>query len=73
METIVVFSLLTSLAVASVLWGHDSRETIRSKEQELASYGVSWNDLHIGEGRSWWPVMPPAEYAAGHLTGVGAP
>ena len=73
MEAIVVFSLLTSLAVASVLWGHDSRETIRSKEQELASYGVSWNDLAIVESRSSWPVILPPEYAAGHLNGVGAP
>lgn len=73
MEAIVVFSLLTSLVVASVLWGHDSRKTIRSKEQELASYGVSWNDLAIIESRPSWPVIVPAEYAVGHLNGVGAP
>jgi len=33
-----------ALAVLSLLWGNDSRETIRSEEEELASYGVTWPD-----------------------------
>lgn len=45
MEAIVLLGLVTSLAAASMRWGYDSRETIRSKEQELASYGVTWEEL----------------------------
>ena len=73
MEAIVLLSLLTSLVVASLLWGYDSRETVRSKEQELASYGNPGHDLGAdGGANTSTSVVLPANYAAGHLNGVHA-
>ena len=43
--------LMIATAVLLVLWilalryGYDSRDSMRSKEQQLAAYGVSWRDL----------------------------
>lgn len=45
MEAILILVLFVSLAVLSMCYGHDSRDGIGSKEQELASYGVTWSEL----------------------------
>lgn len=45
MEAIMALVLLIALGGASLRWRYDSRESIHSKEQELAAYGVSWRDL----------------------------
>ena len=49
MALIVILLLVIALAVLSVLCGYDSRETIPSKEQELASYGMRWPDMMTDE------------------------
>lgn len=45
MEAIVLLGSLIGLAIASAQWGADSRPGLRSKEHELALYGVSWQEL----------------------------
>jgi hypothetical protein len=42
MEVIVILTLCAALGVLSVRYGHDSRDGARSKEQDLASWGVTW-------------------------------
>ena len=42
MEILFCIGLLIGLAVLSVQFGHDSREGIQSKEQELACFGMAW-------------------------------
>ncbi len=49
MALIIIFLLFIALAVLSVLYGYDSRESIRSKEHELASYGMTRPDTSISE------------------------
>lgn len=44
-EAIVVLSLLLALDLVAARWGRDSRAGPRTKEQDLAGYGVSWRDL----------------------------
>jgi hypothetical protein len=45
MDAIVVLGLLIALAVAAPRWGCDSRDAARSKEQDLASFGMSWIEI----------------------------
>lgn len=45
MDAIVVLGLLIALAVAAPRWGCDSRDAARSKEQDLASFGLSWIEI----------------------------
>jgi hypothetical protein len=42
MEVLVVVALLCALAVLAARWGVDSRESLRSKEEELAALGLTW-------------------------------
>ncbi|MBA2446444.1 MAG: hypothetical protein H0V51_00270 [Chloroflexi bacterium] len=37
--------ILLALWILAVRYGYDSRDGVRSKEQDLAAYGVSWRDL----------------------------
>ena len=43
-ELLVVIDLV-AVWVLAVRYGHDSRDVARSKEQDLASYGIVWDDL----------------------------
>ena len=45
MELILAIAGLVIFAVLAVRYGYDSREGIYSKEQELASYGLTWDEL----------------------------
>ncbi len=45
MEAILILVLFVGLAFLSIRYGHDSRDGFGSKEQELASYGVTWSEL----------------------------
>lgn len=45
MELILAISGLIVFVVLAVRYGYDSREGIYSKEQELASYGLTWDEL----------------------------
>jgi hypothetical protein len=45
----IILLLVIALAVLSQLYGFDSRETIRSREEELASYGMRWPDTPSGQ------------------------
>lgn len=49
MALIIILVPFIALAVLSLLWGYDSRETSRSKEEELASYGMTWPDTLASE------------------------
>jgi hypothetical protein len=42
MEALVPLALLCTLAILATRWGYDSRDSVRSKEQELASLGLTW-------------------------------
>jgi hypothetical protein len=44
MALIMIIGLVVILAVLAALYGHDSRESLHSKEQELASYGMDWSN-----------------------------
>lgn len=44
MIALVAIALLAALWVLMVRHGHDSRDGLRSKEQDLASYGVTWHE-----------------------------
>ena len=43
-ELLVVIGLV-AVWILAVRYGQDSRDVARSKEQDLASYGVVWDDL----------------------------
>jgi len=45
LDGIVVLTLLVMLALAAPRWGRTSSCELRSKEHDLASYGISWRDL----------------------------
>lgn len=45
MITVFTIALLAALWVLALRHGYDSREGLRSKEQDLASYGVTWLEL----------------------------
>lgn len=42
---LMIAAVLLVLWVLAIRYGYDSRDGIRSKEQELAAHGVSWRDL----------------------------
>jgi hypothetical protein len=42
MDLLILIVLGGALLVLSGRWGYDSRENIRSKEQELAAWGFRW-------------------------------
>ena len=65
MEAIMALVLLVALGGASLRWGYDSRESIRSKEQELAAYGVSWQELH--NSRAPTGASPNGKVHRGHF------
>jgi hypothetical protein len=44
MAGIVIVALVVFVLVVATRYGYDSRESVRSKEQELASHGMSWAD-----------------------------
>ena len=76
MDAVMVMGALIAVAIASGLWGHDSRETIRSKEEELAAYGVSWLDLENADAHACdasRPLTLATDSATGHRNGVHAP
>ena len=45
MEVIVILTLCAALGVLSVRYGYDSRDGVGSKDQDLASRGVTWAGL----------------------------
>jgi hypothetical protein len=45
MDILILVVLVGALVVASERWGYDSRQSIRSKELELAAWGFTWEDL----------------------------
>ncbi len=50
MELIMIISALVVSAMLAARYGYDSRESIYSKDQEFASYGVTWDEhLHQQE------------------------
>jgi hypothetical protein len=49
MPLVLIAVAVIGLAVLAQLFGHDSRESVRSMEQELASYGMTWDPLSHGQ------------------------
>ena len=43
MEPLIALGLLCALAVLAARWGVDSRESLASKEEQLAALGVTWD------------------------------
>ena len=41
---LILFAAVCLLGVVALRWGHDSRLPPESKEQDLASLGMSWQD-----------------------------
>ena len=50
MEVLVTIAALAAFAWLAARFGHDSRDGFRSKEQSLASYGVTWTRTHAPTG-----------------------
>ncbi len=42
MEALVILAVLCVLALLAACWGVDSRESLQSREQELAAFGFTW-------------------------------
>ena len=42
MEAIIILALVVGVGILAVRYGADSREGLRSKEQELAACGMRW-------------------------------
>jgi hypothetical protein len=51
MDAALLLGLFIVLAAAAARWGHDSREGVRSKEQDLAASGIAWPDRADPRGR----------------------
>lgn len=58
MEFIIVVAILV-VAILAVRFGHDSRESVRSKEHELARHGVSWVDCTADSADPRTPAETP--------------
>ncbi len=46
MEMLIAIALLAAVALLASRCGHDSRDGFESKERNLASYGMTWDDIH---------------------------
>jgi hypothetical protein len=44
-EAIVIVFVLIALGVLSMRFGHDSRDGLRGREEELASLGMTWGKV----------------------------
>ncbi len=44
MEALIFVLALCAVTVVASLWGFDSRDTLRSKEQDLAVHGFRWDE-----------------------------
>ena len=69
MEAIVIAVLaLIALGMLSIRFGYDSRSGPRSKEEELAAYGMSWGALRLrhrpADAPDAAPVSPLGECLA---------
>jgi len=49
MDLLIVVALLGALVLLAGRWGYDSRESIRSKEQDLAAWGFRWEDAPLDQ------------------------
>ncbi len=46
MEMLIAIALLAAVALLAARFGHDSRDSLESKEWNLAAHGMTWSDLH---------------------------
>ena len=72
MEALFVLALFLALAILSLRYGVDSRESPRSKEHDLAVHGVTWNDS-ASQPRAADTPAPAYPSARGTSTPVAAP
>jgi hypothetical protein len=71
MEAIGFVVALAILGLLAARFGRDSRQGLRSKEHELAAYGVTWADLgHGPAGTEAYPTLAFIEGALGQGTRV---
>ena len=71
MEAIAIVFAFIALGVLSIRFGHDSRDGLRGREEELASSGMTWGEVAqrpamCETGRSL-PSRPRALSAVGRL------
>ncbi len=45
MEFMLMLTLFVAFGLLAIRHGYDSRDGVRSKEEELASYGITWSEL----------------------------
>ena len=45
MEAIAIVFAFIALGVLSIRFGHDSRDGLRGREEDLASFGMTWGDV----------------------------
>jgi hypothetical protein len=50
-DILILVALVGVLFVVSGCWGYDSRDGIRSKEQDLAARGFRWENASAGSPR----------------------
>lgn len=61
MDAVLACGFFLALAVAGPLWGHDSRDRLRSLEERLAACGHSWRNRFDGWDPEWWERSAVAE------------
>jgi hypothetical protein len=49
MVGIILFLIFLALTVLALFFGHDSRESVRSKEAQFASLGMSWVEDQVDQ------------------------
>lgn len=49
MEFLIGFAVLGVLAVLAMMFGHDSRDGYRTREHDLARFGVRWERTATGD------------------------
>ncbi len=55
MEMLIAIALLAGVALLASRFGHDSRDGFESKERNLASYGMTWDDIHVATATHEFP------------------
>ena len=75
MAVIIIALIVLILLVLAPQYGYDSRESARSKEEEMASYGMSWDEDEIAQpaGNSSDPAPAGAAFNSGRIEAAALP
>jgi hypothetical protein len=58
-EAIAIVTCLVALGALALRFGHDSRDRMRGKEEQYASYGMTWDDSSLALPVAEGPVVVP--------------